>query len=79
MDQKQVFDKIVSLINESNEISINNITMDTSFQNDLGLDSMRLIGAIVAIEDAFDIEIPDNKLFKIKTVGDLVDYISNNS
>ncbi|MFI3267205.1 MAG: acyl carrier protein [Rikenellaceae bacterium] len=78
MTTEKIFDKIVSLIKENSEIAIHKISMSTSFQNDLGLDSMRLVGAIVAVEDSFDIEIPDNKLFKIKTVGDLVNYIEDN-
>lgn len=78
MDKSEIFNKIVSLIKENSNVSANNITMETSFQNDLELDSMRLVGAIVAVEDAFDIEIPDNKLFKIKTIGDLVNFISDN-
>ncbi|MFI3263271.1 MAG: acyl carrier protein [Rikenellaceae bacterium] len=78
MNQEQIFNKIVTLIKENSEISTEGITMETSFQNDLELDSMRLIGAIVAVEDAFDIEIPDNKLFKIKTIGDLVEFIEDN-
>lgn len=72
-----VFEKVVSLISSACDIAVDKIVRETSFQNDLGLDSMRLVGAIVEIEEQFDIEIPDNKLFKIKTVGDLVDYIEN--
>lgn len=75
MEKQQIFEKITTLISESTDFAKEKISMDTSFQNDLGLDSMRLVGAIVAVEDLFDIEIPDNKLFKIKTIGDLVDYI----
>lgn len=78
MNQDQIFKKIVSLIKENSEVSTENITMNTSFQNDLALDSMRLIGAIVAVEDSFEIEIPDNKLFNIKTIGNLVNFIEDN-
>lgn len=78
MTKEEIFDKIVSLIKENSEVVVSGINMDTTFQNDLNLDSMRLIGAIVAVEDAFEVEIPDNKLFHIKTIGDLVGFIDDN-
>ena len=52
-----------------------NITLESSFQKDLGLDSLDTVVALVALEEEFDLEIPDKIADDIKTVGEAVDYI----
>ena len=52
-----------------------NITLESSFQKDLGLDSLDTVEALVALEEEFDLEIPDKISDEIKTVGEAVDYI----
>ncbi|KAI5951652.1 ACP1 [Candida jiufengensis] len=52
-----------------------NISLDSSFQKDLGLDSLDTVEALVALEEEFDLEIPDKIADEIKTVGEAVDYI----
>ena len=52
-----------------------NITLESSFQKDLGLDSLDTVEALVALEEEFDLEIPDKIADDIKTVGEAVDYI----
>ncbi len=52
--------------------------MEASFIDDLGADSLDIVELIMAIEEEFDIEIPDSDAEKVVTVGDVVDYIKEN-
>ncbi|KAK8443121.1 acyl carrier protein [Candidozyma auris] len=61
--------KTVAALQESN------ISIESDFQKDLGLDSLDTVEALVALEEEFDIEIPDKISDEIKTVGQAVDYI----
>ena len=56
-------------------MSFEEITMDTTFVDDLGADSLDVFQIIMGIEEEFDIEIPDDQVEKIKTVGDIVKFI----
>ncbi|KAK6201055.1 mitochondrial acyl carrier protein [Scheffersomyces amazonensis] len=51
------------------------LTLEASFQKDLGLDSLDTVEALVALEEEFDLEIPDKISDEIKTVGEAIDYI----
>ena len=52
---------------------------EAQFVNDLGADSLDTVELIMALEEEFDIEIPDEKAEKIKTVGEAIDYIEQNA
>ena len=54
------------------------VSMEASFIDDLGADSLDIVELIMAIEEEFDIEIPDSDAEKVVTVGDVVDYIKEN-
>ena len=54
------------------------ITEKTSLVTDLGLSSLDVINVVVAFEDEFDIEIPDQKIKELVTVGDIVEYLERN-
>ena len=54
------------------------VTEEASFIDDLGADSLDLVELIMALEEEFDIEIPDTDAEKVVTVGDVVDYIKEN-
>ena len=56
----------------------NDMTMDTNIAKDLGADSLDVVELLMAIDDEFGIEIPDDEIENIKTIGDLVEYIQNN-
>lgn len=53
------------------------VTMEAAFIDDLGADSLDIVELIMALEEEFDLEIPDEDAEKIKTVGQVVDYIKN--
>lgn len=70
-----MFEKIRAKIAEQLSIDENDITMDSAFVDDLGADSLDLVELIMALEEEFDMEIPDEDAEKITSVGDVVDYI----
>lgn len=73
-----VFDKVKGLIVEQLGVEEDDIKLDSSFQKDLEADSLDIVELVMAIEDEFDIEIPDEEAEKIKTVQDAVSYIEKN-
>lgn len=75
--QLVVFEKLRKIISEQFDINPNNITMDSSFQDDLNADSLDVVELIMAIEDEFDLEVEDESVEKISTVRDVVEYIQN--
>lgn len=72
------FEKIREVIVEQFGIDESAVTPDTAFIDDLGADSLDVVELIMALEEAFDMEIPDEEAEKIVTVKDAVDYIKNN-
>jgi acyl carrier protein len=74
-----VFEKVKKIIVEQLGVEEDDIAMEASFIDDLGADSLDIVELIMALEEEFDLEIPDNEAEKITTVGDAVDYIKNNT
>ena len=74
-----VFEKVKKIIEEQIGVEEDEIAMESSFIDDLGADSLDIVELIMALEEEFDLEIPDNEAEKIATVGDAVDYIKNNT
>lgn len=73
-----MFEKVKKIIVEQLGVDENDITMESSFIDDLGADSLDIVELIMALEEEFDLEIPDSEAEKITTVGDAVEYIKNN-
>ena len=73
-----VYETVVSIICEQFDLEEKDVTMETGVTEDLGADSLDLVEVLSAIEDALDVEIPDEVLENMKTVGDLVKYIEEN-
>ena len=71
------FEKLREIIADVMNIDEKEITEDSSFENDLGADSLDVFQIIMGIEDAFDIEIDNDEAEKIVTVGDAVEQIKN--
>ncbi|MBS4539764.1 acyl carrier protein [Clostridium sp. D2Q-11] len=73
-----VLEKLKNIIAEQLDVEKEDIKLESSFQNDLGADSLDVVELIMAIEEDFEIEIPDEDAEKISIVKDAVDYINNN-
>ena len=69
------FDKIKGIIAEQLGVEEDAITMDTNLMKDLEADSLDAVEIIMAIEDEFDIEVPDEDAEKFQTVADIVSYV----
>ncbi len=68
-------DKVKSIIVEQLGVKAEDITPESSFINDLGADSLDTVELVMALEEEFGIEIPDEDAEKISTVGDAIKYI----
>lgn len=73
------FEKIKEIIVEQLGVEAEKVVMEASFIDDLGADSLDLVELIMALEEEFEQEIPDEVAEKIVTVGDAVRYIQENS
>ena len=74
-----VFEKVKGIVAEQLGADEEAVIMEASFIEDLGADSLDIVELIMALEEEFDIEIPDEDAEKIGTVGDAVNYINANS
>ena len=72
-----VFEKVKALVADQLSIDPSVITMETKFE-DLNADSLDVVEVIMALENEFDIEIPDEEAEKIKNIGSVVDYVQAN-
>ena len=73
-----VFDKVKELISEQLDVKADDITETSNIQDDLGADSLDVVDLVMALEDEFDVEIPEDQVENIKTVGDIVKFIEDN-
>lgn len=78
-DKEQVFDKVKEIIVDQLGVDEEEVTLKASFIDDLGADSLDIVELIMALEEEFGIEIPDDEAEKIATVNDAVEYIRENS
>ena len=72
-----VFDKVKQIIVDQLGVDENKVTMDASFVDTLGADSLDIVELVMAFEEEFSIEIPDDAAEKISTVADVVEYIGS--
>ncbi|MBE5806703.1 MAG: acyl carrier protein, partial [Clostridiales bacterium] len=70
MSSEEVFEKVKEIIVEQLGVAENAITEEASFIDDLGADSLDIVELIMALEEEFDIEIPDSDAEKVVTIGD---------
>ena len=73
------FDKIKAILSEQLDVDADSLTLDTDMARDLNADSLDVVEVLMSIEDEFGVEIPDEEIENIKTIGNLVDYIENNA
>ena len=77
MSSEEIFEKIKKIIVEQLGVAEASITLESSFIDDLGADSLDTVELIMAIEEEFDIEIPDSDAEKVVSVQDVVDYVKD--
>ena len=70
-----VFDKVKKIIVDQLDVEEDKVTEAASITDDLGADSLDVVDLVMSFEEEFDIEIPDDQVEKIKTVGDIVKFI----
>ena len=76
---KEVTEKVKAIISEQLGVDEAEVTTGASFVDDLGADSLDRVELVMAFEEAFEIEIPDEDAEKIRTVQDAIDYIGKHS
>ena len=73
-----IFEKVKDLIADQLDVDDkNSIAMESSITDDLGADSLDVVDLVMALEDEFSVEIPEDQVENIKTVGDIVKYIED--
>ena len=77
MTQEEIFERVKGIIVEQLGVTETTVTSEASFIDDLGADSLDIVELIMALEEEFDTEIPDEDAEKVVTVGDVVDYIKD--
>ena len=78
-DADKTFEKVRDFVVEQLGVEADEVSIDSTFIDDLGADSLDIVELIMAFEEEFNIEIPDEAAEKIKTVQDVVTYIDQNS
>ena len=74
-----IFEKVKSIIVDQLDVDEDKVTMTANIQDDLGADSLDIVDLVMSFEDEFDMEIPDDQVENIKTVGDVVKYVEENT
>ena len=78
MSSEEIYNKVKEIIVEQLGVAETAVALDASFIDDLGADSLDIVELIMALEEEFDIEIPDADAEKVVTVNDVVEYIKDN-
>ncbi|MBQ6752441.1 MAG: acyl carrier protein [Clostridia bacterium] len=73
-----IFEKVRAMIAEQLEIDEDSITMESALIEDLGADSLDVVDLVMSIEDEFEIEVPDEAIENMRTIGDAVRFIEAN-
>ncbi|MGN0642694.1 MAG: acyl carrier protein [Huintestinicola sp.] len=73
-----VFDKVKEIVADQLDVEAEKVVASANIQDDLGADSLDVVDLVMSLEEEFDIEIPDEAVANIKTIGDIVKYIEDN-
>ncbi|KAM7469181.1 hypothetical protein LguiA_007364 [Lonicera macranthoides] len=77
LDKSEVTDRVVSVVKNFQKVDPSKVTPNAHFQNDLGLDSLDTVEVVMALEEEFGFEIPDNEADKISSISLAVDFIAS--
>lgn len=75
MDEQKIFEEVKKVVVEQLGVSDAEVTREASYVDDLGADSLDTVELVMALEEAFGMEIPDEDAEKIKTIGDTISYV----
>ena len=78
MEDKEIFEKLKGIIVEQLGVEEDMVKAEATFVEDLSADSLDIVELVMAIEDEFELEIPDQAAESIVTVQDVINYIKNN-
>lgn len=78
MDEKEIEDKVISIVSEQMGVDKGEINRETNFINDLNADSLDTVELVMEFEDEFETSIPDEEAEKIQTVGMAIDFVKEN-
>ena len=70
-----IFDRVKAILCEQLDVEDEKVTMESNIADDLGADSLDVVDLVISLEDEFGLEVPDELIKDVKTVGDLVNYI----
>ena len=72
-----VFEKVRDILCEQLDVDEEKVTMEANITDDLGADSLDMVDLVMSLEEEFDVEVPDEEVENIKTVGDIVKFIES--
>ena len=78
MNKEEIKEKVISLIADTLEIDKNSINEKSNLVSDLEVESLDLVNLVVAFEDEYNVEIPDNEIKNLQTVEDIINFIEKN-
>jgi acyl carrier protein len=73
----EISDKVKEIVSQQLDVDVTNVKEESAFIDDLGADSLAIVELVLAFEEQFEIDIPDEDTEKIRTVGDAVKYIQS--
>lgn len=79
MSEKSIEDRVKDIIVDQLGVNADQVTLEAKFIEDLGADSLDTVELVMAFEEEFDIEVPDEEAEKLQSVGDVVTYIQSQS
>ncbi|XP_052200279.1 acyl carrier protein 2, mitochondrial-like [Diospyros lotus] len=77
LDKSEVTDRVISVVKNFQKVDPSKVTPNAHFQNDLGLDSLDAVEVVMALEEEFGFEIPDNEADRINSINLAVDFIAS--
>lgn len=75
----EIADKVKEIVSQQLDVDVAQVKPESQFIDDLGADSLAIVELVLAFEEQFEIDIPDEDTEKIRTVGDAINYITSNA